>query len=75
MTSCGVGRRQSSDPKLLWLWCRPAVVVQIRPLAWELACAMGEALKGKKKKKKAMVIIIVLKSEVGDPGLIKIFMP
>ena len=41
------------DSALLWLWCRPAVVAQIRPLAWELACAMGEALKGKKKKKKS----------------------
>ena len=20
--SCGVGRRQGLDPKLLWLWCR-----------------------------------------------------
>ena len=60
---------------MLGLWGRQAAVAQIGPLAWELACAMGEALKGKKKKKKAMVIIIVLKSEVGDPGLIKIFMP
>ena len=22
--SCGVGRRHSSDPVWLWLWCRPA---------------------------------------------------
>ena len=22
--SCGVGRRRSLDPALLWLWCRPA---------------------------------------------------
>ena len=27
--SCGVGRRRSSDPVLLWLWCRLAVVAPI----------------------------------------------
>ena len=30
--NCGVGRRRDSDPVLLWLWRRPAL---IRPLAWE----------------------------------------
>ena len=31
--SCGVGRRHSSDPELLWLWlwCRLAAVALIRP--------------------------------------------
>ena len=24
------------DPQLLWLWCRPAAVALIRPLAWKL---------------------------------------
>ena len=24
------------DPVLLWLWCSPAAVAPIRPLAWEL---------------------------------------
>ena len=33
--SYGVGRRRGSDPVLLWLWCRPAAVAPIRPLAWE----------------------------------------
>ena len=52
--SCGVGHRHSTDPVLLWLWCRPAVVALIRPLAWELPYALGAALKqGKKKKKKS----------------------
>ena len=37
------------DLALLWLWCRPAVVALIRPLAWELPYAMGAALKSKKK--------------------------
>ena len=27
--SCGVGHRRGSDPVLLWLWCRPAVVAPI----------------------------------------------
>ena len=33
------------DPALLWLWCRQAAVALIQPLAWELPCAMGVALK------------------------------
>ena len=57
--SCGVGCRYSSDPELLWLWCRQAATALIRPLAWEPPCAAGVALeeakkdqKEKKKKKK-----------------------
>ena len=50
--SCGVGHRRSSDPALLWLWCRPAAAAPIPPLAWELPYAAGAALKSKKKKKK-----------------------
>ena len=50
--SCGVGHRQSSDPELLWLWCKPVAVDRIRPLAWELPCATDAALKRKKGKKK-----------------------
>ena len=30
---------------LLWLWCRPAAVAPIGPLAWEPPYAMGAALK------------------------------
>ena len=40
------------DLVLLWLWCRTAGEAPIRPLAWELPCAMGVALKKKKKKGK-----------------------
>ena len=50
--SCGVGRRCSTDPVLLWLWCRPSATAPIRPPAWEPPYAAGEALKSKKKKKK-----------------------
>ena len=46
--SCGVGCRHGSDPTLLWLWCWPAAIDTIRPLAWEPPCAMGAALKKKK---------------------------
>ena len=54
--SCGVGRRCGSDqcvedPVLLWLWCRPAAVALIRPLAWEPSYATGVALKSKKRRK------------------------
>ena len=50
--SCGIGRRYSLDPALLWLQRRPAAVAQIWPVAWELPCAVGAALKKQKKKKK-----------------------
>ena len=36
------------DPALLWLWCRPAAVTPIRPLAWEPPYAVGVALKRQK---------------------------
>ena len=35
---------------LLWLWCRPATVDPIQPLAWEPPHAVGASLKSKKKK-------------------------
>ena len=55
--SCGVGRRCSWDPALLWLWCRPEATAPIGPLAWEPPYAAGAAQeiakkKTKKKKKK-----------------------
>ena len=49
--SCGVGGRHGSDPKLLWMWHRPAAVAPIRPLVWELPYAAGVPLKRKEKKK------------------------
>ena len=33
--SCGVGHRHSSDPPLLWLWCRPVATAPVGPLAWK----------------------------------------
>ena len=42
--NCDIGRRCSSDPVLLWLWCRQGAVAPIRPLAWELPYAAGAAL-------------------------------
>ena len=42
---------RGSDLALLWLWCRPAAVAPIRPLAWEPPHAVGAALKKKKKKR------------------------
>ena len=51
--SCGVSRRCSLDPMLLWLWlwlwCRLAAGSPNRPLAWELPYAEGLALKRQKK--------------------------
>ena len=45
-----MGHRCGSDLMLLWLWCRLAAAALIQPLAWELSCAVGAALKKKKKK-------------------------
>ena len=37
--SCGVGHRSSSEPALLWLWCRPAATAPIRPCSlWTSIC-------------------------------------
>ena len=47
--SCSVGHRWGSDPTLLCLWCRPAAMAPIWPLALELPCAEGMTLKSKKK--------------------------
>ena len=44
--------RLSSDPALLWLWCRLAAAAWIGPLAWELPYAAGMALKREKQKQK-----------------------
>ena len=49
--SRGVGRRCGLDPKLLWLWCRPAATVLIGPLAWEPLYAEGAALEDKKRER------------------------
>ena len=50
--SRGVGRRRGLDLVLLWLWCRPAAVAPVQPLAWDPPYAMDAALKGQKDKKK-----------------------
>ena len=47
--------RYSLDPAWLWLWCRPAAVALIQPLAWELPYAAGGALKSTHIKKKLTV--------------------
>ena len=42
---CGSQTRLRSP--LLWLWRRPAATAPIRPLAWELPCVVGLAVKRK----------------------------
>ena len=37
--------------RCLELWCKPAAIPSIQPLAWELAYAVGVALESKKKEK------------------------
>ena len=54
---CGVGRRCSLDPTLLWLWHRLAATAPIGPLAWEPAYDVGAALKRQKDKKKIVIFI------------------
>ena len=48
--SCGVGCRQGLH--LALLWCRPAAIAPIRPLAWEPPYVAGAALKKGQKTKK-----------------------
>ena len=55
--SCGVGRRHGSDPMLLWLWCRPAAIALIRPLAWEPPYALEETKKQKNKTKQKKALM------------------
>ena len=43
------------DPVLLWLWCRPAAIAPIRPLAWEPPYAAGAAQEKAKNKQKKSV--------------------
>ena len=42
--SCSVDTRHTSDPVLLWLWCRLAGAALIRPLGWKLPYTVGAAL-------------------------------
>ena len=58
--SCSVGCRCGLVPKLLWLWRRPAATASVQPLAWELPCAEGVALKKRKKKKNPAHNVMVL---------------
>ena len=53
--SCGVGRRLSLYPALLWLWRRSAATSPIGPLAWEPPYTAGAALKRQKTKKEKKV--------------------
>ena len=50
--SCGVVRRRSLDPSLLWLWHRPVDTAPIRLLAWEPPYAARVALEKAKRQKK-----------------------
>ena len=52
---CGVGRRRSLGPELLWLWRRPAAIALIGPPIWEPPYAAGATLKKTKKKKKNQI--------------------
>ena len=67
--SCGVGCKCGSDPPLLGLWCRPAAVAPIRPLAWELAChrygpKKQNKTKQNKKTKKNLTVTAWVTAEV-----------
>ena len=74
--SCGVGRRHSLDPALLWLWCKLVAAAPLGPLSWEPPYAMGAGL-GRKKKRKENHMILSTDSEkafdkIQHPFLIKI---
>ena len=48
---CGVGCKVSSDPALLWLWCRQVAIATIGLLAWEPPYAAGAAQEMAKRQK------------------------
>ena len=50
-TGYSVGHRCGSDLALMWLWCRPARMAPIQPLAQELHMPEEQPLKKRKKKK------------------------
>ena len=52
--SCGIGRRCSSDPKLLWLWRRTAATALIAPPPWDPPCSAPADLKIEAKNKKEL---------------------
>ena len=58
LQAAGLCRRCSSEPTLLWLWCRLTVAVLIRPLARELPYATGAALKRNNNNNKTGISII-----------------
>ena len=68
--SYSVGCRCGSDPVLLWLWCRPAAVAPIGPLAWESPYAAGadQEMEKRQKKKKCLAISWQIK-HTSIPGL------
>ena len=49
--NCGVRCRHSSDPTLLWLWCKPATLALIGSLGWELPYVTNVPSPQKEKKK------------------------
>ena len=54
------------DPKLQWLWCRPAATAPIRPLDWEPPQAAAAALKRFKKNKKVLGIQPLLRDAASE---------
>ena len=46
----GLAQWEKDPPLLLRLWCGPAAVALIQPLAWELPYALGVAPQKRKKK-------------------------
>ena len=52
----------SSNPALLWPWCRQAAVALIGPLAWAPPCAACAALRSKRKKKAGLPNIMSYKN-------------
>ena len=69
--SCGVDRRCSLDPALLWLWCRLAAIALTRPLAWEFPYAPGAALK--KTKKPYLSLIFEFSDNRGNPNITLVY--
>ena len=71
--NCGIGRRCSLDPVLLWLWHSLTATSPIRPLTWESPYAMGAALektKDENKQKKPNSISVRMQVQVQSLALL-----
>ena len=63
------------NPSLLWLWCRPAAVAPIRPLAWDPLYNAGAALEKTKRQSINQSIIYLPLIKIPFASYMQIWLP